>query len=144
MKKYHKSRRARKARASWVTSDHRTTHPDTRVSPGWTPTARVPHGTTQPARQTREERRLLQAWSEDRVVWKDGRTQETPRPGEYTRKVPDLVYRCMENGQVVERRIARKMGECPDVRPVEGRARDVETGKLSYTQAVQHGIVREE
>ena len=149
MAKGKRTPRARTARASWIVSDHRTTHPDTRTVPTECKGSTIPHyahGSTNRAEMTREERAWVRAWNEDRVAWKDGKTVETPGPREVTRQVPGRVYRTRDprTGDIVEKKIERTLGACPDVRPVEGKVRSWPGGQLSYTDSVQHGIVRED
>ena len=89
---------------------------------------------------------MIRAWDADEVAWKDGRTVIVPRTRKFQApELPGLVYhkRCPRTGDVVKVKVTRQVGRCPDVHAIEGEVRSWPSGKLSYGDAVQHGIVRD-
>lgn len=87
------------------------------------------HGSSDPAKMTLEERRMLRAWDNTggtgyTVEWLNGYTRKRRMPAKESSKKWD--------------------GDCTSIGPIEPAAVETERKRISYTDAVQHGIVVEE
>ena len=129
--------RTRKSSGTWITSDPPRTNRDTRSVPwtagdtcgGLTAGFRA-HGSSNAAKMTLEERKMLRAWDNTgttgyTVEWRDGKTCR--------RRMPSKESSDKYNG--------RTWDVCPVQPVITDDDRDV---RMSYTDMVQHGIVTEE